>query len=102
MPTYRVELNAENLLVEVEGKTAKHGFFTFRVLEADSPDAAEAAAVRMIQDDESLSEMIQNSATDPPAINVEGISEIDAADVGTQPGRIWYEMSPKRWWQFWK
>ncbi|HEX5446603.1 MAG TPA: hypothetical protein VFW87_22485 [Pirellulales bacterium] len=48
--------------------------------------------------------LVKNQPDDPPVIDVTEIAELEAADDGTleQPGRIWYEMNPKRWWQFWR
>ncbi len=48
--------------------------------------------------------LVKNQPDDPPVIDVTEIAELESADDGTleQPGRIWYEMNPKRWWQFWR
>lgn len=103
MPKYRVQIDAKNFLVEMEGKLGKYGFITFRFVEADDPTAAETAAVQMLRDDQELRSMVKNQAGDPPVMDVLEIAELESFDgVGTNPGRIWYEMNPKRWWQFWR
>ncbi|MBI5722961.1 MAG: hypothetical protein HZA50_03305 [Planctomycetes bacterium] len=87
----------------MDGKVAKHGFITFRFVEADDPDAAENAAVQQLRDDQELRVLVRNDKHDPPMMDVIEILERDSFDgIGTQPGRIWYEMNPKRWWQFWR
>jgi hypothetical protein len=60
MPTYRVQIEASNLLVNMDGRPGKHGFITFRFVQADEPVAAENAAVQMIRDDAELRGSILN------------------------------------------
>ena len=103
MPKYQVQIDASNFLVDIGGSTSKRGFLTARYVEADDPTSAEAAAVQMIRDDQDLRALVQNDRTDPPVIDVIEISELESFDgVENQPGRIWYDMNPKRWWQFWR
>lgn len=103
MPKYRVQLDASNLLVDFDGSTAKYGFITFRYVEADDPTSAENAAVQLLRDDQDLRAILQNNPSDPPVMDVIEIAELESFDgVENQPGRIWYEIYPKRWWQFWR
>ena len=103
MPKYQVQIEASNFLVEMEGRTAKHGFITFKYIEADDPTSAENMAVQMIRDDQQLRDLVQNGSDDPPVMDVTQIAELESfPDQENQPGRIWYAMHPKRWWQFWK
>jgi len=103
MPKYRVQLDAKNFLIDMEGTLAKHGFITFRFVEAEDPAAAEEAAVEMVRDDRQFRESILNDPSDPPVIDVMEIAEVESFEpLENQPGRIWYEMNPKRWWQFWR
>ncbi len=103
MAKYLVQIDAKNFLVEMEGKLAKHGFITFRYVEAADPVTAENEAVQMIRDDEELRSLVRNDPADPPVMAVLEIAELESFDgADIPPGRIWYEMSPKRWWQFWR
>ena len=103
MGYYRVEINAKNFLVEMEGEVAKHGFITVRFVEADDPDAAELKAVQMLRDDRELRPLVKNEPGDPPEMEVMEMAELDSFDGVEQPtGRLWVPMNPKRWWQFWR
>ena len=96
MPKYRVRIDAQNFLVEMEGAEGRYGFFTSRFVEADDPAAAESAAVQMLRDDAEPRGLVRNSPNDPPVIYVEEITELDSLDgINNQPGRAWYEMNPK-------
>lgn len=48
MRAYRAMINGQNFLVEMDGRVAKHGFFTIRIVESPDPVATEHAAVPMI------------------------------------------------------
>jgi hypothetical protein len=101
MPHFRIQIDASNLLIEVEGKIAKHGFITHRFVEAGNPDDAIDQAVAMIREDDDLAALIKNADDDPPIIDVAEVAEVETSDVDVQPGRVWYEEKPKKWWQFW-
>ena len=103
MPKYCVQIEASNFLVDIEGKLAKHGFLTLKFVEADDPIAAENTAVQMLRDDEELRVIVKNDSMDPPVMDVMEIIEVDSFDgVDSRMDRIWYEINPKRWWQFWR
>lgn len=103
MPYYCVQLDVNNLLVEMDGITGKHGFITNKFVEADDASTAESRAVQTIRDDEEIHALIKNAETDPPVIDVSEIIELRSIDGANQSqGRIWYAMQVKRWWQFWK
>jgi hypothetical protein len=96
MPKYRILIDAQNFLIEVEGAEGKYGFFTSRFVEANDPVAAESAAVQMLRKDAELRGLVRNGPDDPPVIHVEEITEFDPLDgIKNQPGRVWYEMNPK-------
>jgi hypothetical protein len=101
MPTYAVLIDASNFLINMDGETAKRGFFTTRVVEASDPRAAEYAAVQLLREDQDLRSIVLNAKDDPPVMDVQEISEVEAMPE-VQPGKIWYQMETKRWWQFWK
>ncbi len=104
MPKFQVELNGRNFLLDMEGKIAKYGFITMRFVEAPDANAAELTAVEMLRSTEDLRSAAQNSPDDPPVMDVTDIAEVESFDMegDQQPGFIWYEENPKRWWQFWK
>ena len=104
MPKYQVEINGQNYLLEVDGGVAKHGFFTTRFVEAVDPGAAENAAAGMIRETERLRNLVRNTSDDPPVMDVTLIVELESFDGidDREPGFVWYEESPRHWWQFWK
>ena len=101
---YLVEINGQNFLIEGDGNIAKHGFVTLRFVEAVDPPSAEDAAVQMLRDTQSLRDLVKNDAEDPPVMDVTQIAELETFDgIETlEPGFVWYEENPKRWWQFWR
>ena len=101
MPKFRVQVNGSNFLVDLDGRPRKLGFLTWQDVTAIDPAAAEEAAVNAIRGDEGLRNLVQNVADDPPVMDVIEIREL-ADDAEKLRGRIWYEMNPRRWWQFWR
>jgi len=103
MPAYRVMINGQNFLVEMDGRVAKYGFFTTRIVEAADPAAAEHAAVQMIRETQRLRDLVRNDPADPPVMDVTSIVELESGEAESrEPGFVWYEERPKRWWQFWR
>ena len=104
MPAYRVMINGQNFLVERDGRVAKHGFFTTRIVEASDPVAAEHAAVPMIRETQRLRDLVRNDPGDPPVIDVTSIVELESGEEveSRETGFVWYEERPRRWWQFWR
>lgn len=103
MPKYQIQIDASNFLVDLDGTVAKRGFITFRFVDAEDPVAAKNAAVQLLRDDQELRALVQNDSDDPPVMDVVEIAEFESFDgISDQSGRIWYDMNPKRWWQFWR
>jgi hypothetical protein len=104
MPKYQVDINGQNFLIEMEGKLGRYGFFTIRYVEAADAKAAENGAVEMIRTTQRLRELVRNGPDDPPIMDVTEIAELESFNKieNMEPGFIWYEEKPKRWWQFWK
>jgi len=104
MPKYVVQVEGRNFLVERDGKTERHGFFTVQFIEAADVEAAKNAAVEAIRNTESLRDVVRNASDDPPVLDVtraletESFGEVECRD----PGFAWYKEHPKRWWQFWR
>jgi hypothetical protein len=104
MPAYRVMINGQNFLVEMDGRVARYGFYTTRIVESPDPAAAEHAAVQMIRETQRLRDLVRNDPDDPPVMDVTSIVELETNDgvEDRQPGFVWYEERPSRWWQFWR
>jgi hypothetical protein len=102
MPAYWATINGENILAELESKLGKYGFFAHRCVIADNPESAEEMAIQLLIEDENVSALVRNSPDDPPRMKLQQLIEIEALDPNCSSGLTWYEMNPKRWWQFWK
>lgn len=104
MPRYRVTINGRNFLIELEGRFARYGFHTSRFVEASDRAAAENAAVRMIRETQRLRDLVRNPPDDPPFMDVTSIDEIESLPPTEErePGFLWYDENPRRWWRFWR
>lgn len=104
MTKYKVEINGANFLIDLEGRMAKCGFFTTRFLESTDSAAAENSAVQMIRETRRLRDLVRNIPDDPPFMDVTSVIELESFDgiESLEPGIVWYEERPRRWWQFWK
>jgi hypothetical protein len=102
MPNYLVQIEAQNLLVDLDGSIAKRGFITFRCITADDAVAAGQSVLPLLRDDPELANLLMNETVDPPMINIINVTEIESFDEMPNKGQIWYDMKPKRWWQFWR
>jgi hypothetical protein len=104
MPHYRVMINGRNFLVAMDRRVAKQGFYTVRFVEASDPTVAEYAAVQMIRETRRLHDLVRNASEDPPLMDVTSIDEVEILPPieEREPGFVWYEEKPRRWWQFWR
>jgi hypothetical protein len=104
MPKYRVEINGANFLIDMEGRTAKHGFFVTRFVESADSVAAENSVVQLIRETRKLRDLVRNTHDDPPFMDVTSVIELESFDgiENLEPGFVWYEERPRRWWHFWK
>jgi hypothetical protein len=104
MPAYRVMINGQNFLIEMDGRVAKHGFFTTRIAESPDPAAAEHAAVQMIRQTQRLGDLVRNDPDDLPVMDVTSIVDLESIEEyeSRETGFVWYEERPRRWWQFWR
>ena len=73
---YRVLINGENFLFEVDGKLQKTGFYTTRFVEARNPEEAEEIAIALIKEDPKLSGIVLNEGSDPAMLYAEEIEEV--------------------------
>ena len=89
---FKVMLRGENFKVALVGPVAKRGFDTTRFVEADTPDAAEHAAVELVRQDRHLQGIVRDAPTDPPMIYLDSLSEIPSFDGCPVPvaGYTWF------------
>ncbi len=104
MTKFRVELNGSSFLIDMEGTIAKHGFITVRFVEAADGNTALREALSLMTSNNNLRITIKNEEDDPPVMDVTSVTEVESFEMQEdhQPGLIWYEENPRRWWQFWK
>lgn len=91
-------LEGQNFLIEMDGKVGKYGFFQTFFLEADSPTAAESAAVQKVRKSPDMLTVVRNSKDDPPMIYLEEIEEIQEfpKDTRQETGRGWFPEAKKK------
>ena len=93
MKHYRVLLNGENFLVNMEGKESYMGFYTTRFVSAVSPEEAELNAVHNIKTDERIKSIILNTSKhEQPMIYMDEIEEIKESEKEESYGFGWYDM----------
>ena len=93
MKHYRVLLNGENFLINMEGKESYMGFYTTRFVSAISPEEAELNAVNSIKTDDRIKGIILNSTEhEQPMIYMDEIEEIQKNEKEDNYGFGWYDM----------
>ena len=70
-------LQGKNFLLNFDGKSQKHGFYTTRYVEANDPEEAELKAVDLIKMDSKLTESVQNDHSDVPMIYLDELIELE-------------------------
>lgn len=78
MPTYKVEVNGENFLLDRGFGPARLGFFTARIVIAETPEEAERDAIEAIRKDPEVGGGVLNDPENPPLLHTESVSEISA------------------------
>ena len=84
IPTYEVELNGRNFLLDFDGIPKRVGFYVLWYVDAASPQEAARAAVQAIRGHESLATVL-NDRSDPPMVHAEDVIELSE---GPQPDEI--------------
>jgi len=101
MPTYRALIEGRNFLLNVDGKTRRHGFYQTVFVSGSDPRDAESNAIRVVKDDAELKQMAQNAQHDPPMLYLDSLDEIvESKEMPVAKGRTYYV--EKQWWQFWR
>jgi hypothetical protein len=93
MKKYIVRLEGRNYLLADKGGPRRFGFATTRHVEAMSPNEAEQAAIREIQEDVQLNASLLNDASNPPQVTATQHIEVDSFESVRTPefGYIFYE-----------
>ena len=86
MKKYRIMLQGSGLLLDMGNGPARHGFFTTRYVEAESPEQAEVAAADLVRKDGELRSAILNEKTDPPKIYSVEVVELESFEAIDVPG----------------
>lgn len=68
-----------------ENPPRKFGFYTTAFVKACNAEQAEAITVELLPNDLKLRDACENEASDPPAIQIESIEEIQSFDGCTLP-----------------
>ena len=80
MQKYRVMINGQNLLTEVDGVRQRLGFYTNVFVEAFTPADAEGRAIDILREDAHLHEVALNAVDDPLRFTVDEVHEIESFD----------------------
>ena len=94
MPKYEITVDGSNFLVQFHASQPrrKHGFYTKFFLEADTPEAAEAAAIEHLHSDEDILSVMRNEPGDDAKLKIENVVEIARWPKTAWPriGLVWY------------
>jgi hypothetical protein len=104
MPKYTIEINGANFLIDMEGHMTKYGFVSTRFVQSADSANAQNSAVQLIREAQKLRDLVRNAPDDPPFMDVTCVIELESFDgiENLEPGFVWYEEGPRRWWHFWK
>jgi hypothetical protein len=86
MKKYKALLQGENLLMEIDEKPTKCGFFATRYVEATDPDDAEAILVEFLQNEKEFINTALNDKTDQPLVFLNRIVELESFEGIPVPG----------------
>jgi hypothetical protein len=79
MKKFKVLIEGNNYLLREIGKLPrKYGFYTTAFVEAVNAGQAEAIAVELLKNDSKLKNACENVVSDPPAIRIESIDEVES------------------------
>ncbi len=100
MLTYRALVEGRNFLLNVDGKTRRHGFYQTVYVQAADAKEAESNAIGAVKGDNGLKQMTLNEPGDPPMLHLDSLAEMEDSESTPAPnGRTYYV--EKHWWQFW-
>ena len=73
---YRVLINGQNFLLNIDGEIQKTGFYTTRFVEAQDAKQAETVAIELIKSDSKLADIVLNKRGDTPMLHIEEVEEV--------------------------
>jgi len=80
---YGVLINGERFALSFDGVPKMTGFFTTRFVEASSRKEAAASAIRIVQNDPKLQDIVMNDSQDLPILCAEEIEQVDVPQQAT-------------------
>jgi hypothetical protein len=86
MPIYRIMVEGNGCLVEIDGVLQRLGFYATRFIESEDDEAARTVAMDSVWAE--LQPWLQNPPDFPPTLTIESVDE--TARVVSSPGFTWY------------
>ena len=80
MHKYRVLINCENLLSEIDGARKRLGFYTHVFVEAFTSADAESRAIKLLHEDAALRDIQLNSEDAPLKLSIEETEKLESFD----------------------
>jgi len=74
---FRIFVNGKNFLFKEEEGIIPSGFYTNVFVEAQSEESAELEAIKILQEDEELSNIVVNESTNLPILTVLEIDQLE-------------------------
>jgi hypothetical protein len=92
MKKYRVFINGNNCVLNMDGNIGIYGFYANRFVEAPDEKQAEYEALEQIKTDDNIQSTLLNKQDYPPTLFVEEIEELDSFDdsEALNKGVTWY------------
>jgi len=92
MRKFRVTINGENYLLDMDGVVQRIGFYKTYFLEAVDAGAAKELAMSRIASDPKFQGTLHNQVDDPPRTQLESIDEVPSFDGHTslEQGYVFY------------
>jgi hypothetical protein len=89
MRKFKVTIEGRNVVIRLDERIVRMGFFATRLIESDNLDAAKQAGLALIKAE--LMDIRLNARANPPVYAVEDAFEVQAADVDSPlSGFTWY------------
>lgn len=73
---FKIFINVENVLTEIDGDLTRVGFYTTRIIKAVNMDDAMSKAKDLLYSEDKFKKIVQNDLSDPPSFKVDEINEI--------------------------
>ena len=90
MNKYQVILNGQNFLMDTDDGEKKVGFFTARMVKANSVGEAKQLALDMVKKDKVLIELTLNEPADQPQIHIDEVNQVREEAELEQSGYSFY------------